>query len=268
MKLRNISLVAFVAVVAAMLSLGAHPSNAARAATQAATPEATMSADQIAKLTLVRVIHASQSSPNVDVYIDKDKAVDNLAYGEGTNGYLPVPFGDHHLKVTEAGDTTNTIFEADVTLDGGLAVTLVAEGSVAEKTFTIRSFNDNVSDTKGKARVKIIHAIPKAESIDLWTADFSASAVEGLEYGSAYTFTLTPDTYDLVVVPNGKKTTKDVVVDLKGSKFEADTIYTIVLSGDLNGKATTKVQSLTYKTVPIPGYAAPAVATAAATAAK
>ena len=47
----------------------------------------------------IRVVHASPGSPNVDVLVDGQAAVKDLAFGAATE-YFSLPDGDHKIQVT------------------------------------------------------------------------------------------------------------------------------------------------------------------------
>jgi hypothetical protein len=259
LKTRILGLGAVAVALAASVVFGAGASHVATAAQ--ATAAATMSAADIAKTTLVRVVHASPDAPNVDVYLDKGAtpAIANLAFDSATDGYLPVPAGDHQVTITAAGDTKTVVYDEKLTLPGGTALTVIAEGLLADKSFGVRITVDDVSPTNGKARVKVTHAVADAPAVDLATADFKTTLITGLPYGYSQTITVDAGSYDLVVVPTGKQT--PVVIDLKGTKLDADQIYSVFATGKLSGT----VKPLLFVTSPVPGFLPPAVATPEAT---
>lgn len=269
MKFKSISLVLVAALVLTFAALSSQGRSLTAAAatiipTKVATMAATMDAATIAKTTLLRVVHASPNSPHIDVYLDHGKkpAIPDLAYDDATDGYLPIPAGEHQVTITAVKDPKTVVFDAKVTFKGGSAMTVVAEGQLADKTFAVRIFTDDVSATKGKARVIVIHAIPDVGNVDVLTADFKTVVVDNLAFGSSISLDVPAGKYDLVVVPHGKK---EVVFDLKGSKLDANTIYTLVATGKLTGKDAVKVKLLAYVTVPVPGFLPPPVATMAPT---
>ncbi len=271
MKFKSLSLAIAAVFLASFAAMGSRAHNAAAATqvatkspTKAATMMATMDAATIAKTTLLRVVHASPNSPHVDVYLDNGKkpAIPDLAYDDATDGYVAVPAGDHQITITAANDPKTVVFDAKITFKGGSAITAVAEGLLADKTLTAHIFTDDVSAIHGKARVSVIHAIPDAGNVDIVTADFKTVVVDNLPFGSSVTLDLPAGKYDLLVVPHGKK---DVVFDLKGSKLDADYIYTLIATGKLTGKDAVKIKMLSYVTIPVPGFLPPPVATMAPT---
>ena len=268
MKTRVIGLGALAVVLGATVVFGSRASHIATAAQ--ATAAATMSADDVAKMTLVRVVHASADAPNVDVFLDKGAtpAIANLAFDSATDGYLPIPAGDHQVTITTAGDAKTVVYDDKVTLPGGTALTVIAEGLMADKSFGIRVTVDDVSPTNGKARLKVTHAVADAPAIDVTTADFKTTLVSNLAYGySTSSVVVDPGTYDLVVVPTGQQT--PIVINLPGVKIDPDQIYSFFATGTMNGKAP--VKPLLFITSPVLGFQPPAAApaaTMAATAAK
>jgi len=263
MKTRTFSFAALAAVFVALLALNGHVSNAAPTMQAAAT----MDAATIAQTTLLRVVHASPASPNVDVYLDKGAtpAIANLAYDTATDGYKVIPAGDHQLTITAAGDTKTVVYDDKVTFTGGTALTVIAEGLLADKSFGIRITVDDVSDTKGQARVKVTHAISDGPNVDLVTADFKTVLVNDLPYGSSITIMVPPGTYDLLVVPHGATDASKAVITLTGTKIDADQIYSVFATGTISSSVA--VKPLLFVTSPVPGFAPPAMAPEAPTAA-
>ncbi len=277
MKLRAVSFIAFGAAFFAVIGLSAGISNAAVSAqatlksTALSTMSATMSATMdVPNTTLLRIVHAAPGAPHIDVYLDKQTTptITDLPYAGSTKGYLAVNAGDHEIKITAAGNIKTVVFDQTLTLPGGAAFTLVAEGLLDAKTFRVRFFQDDLSATNGAARVKIIHAIPDAPPVDVVTSDFTTTLALGLKYGAAIALDVPPGPYDLYVLPHGSQDKSKVVIDLTGTKLEADHIYTIVATGALTGKDKTPAAPLLFDMQPVAGFQPPVVPTAVATAAQ
>jgi hypothetical protein len=64
----------------------------------------------------LRAAHAVPDAPAVDVLVDGNVAIEDLAFGEVT-GYLEVPAGEYDLAINVAG-TSTTVLDATVELDG------------------------------------------------------------------------------------------------------------------------------------------------------
>jgi hypothetical protein len=270
MKLRTagFSLAAFVA--AAIVGLTAQPSAASstfQAATAQPTAQATVDASKSA---LLRIINASPDAGAIDLYVDKgDKpSVSNLDYAYGTDGYQVITGGDHHITITATGDPKTVVFDSDATFPAGSANTLLIQGSVAEKSLLVRNLTDDVSDTAGKARIKISNSIVDGGSVDLVSADFKTTYSSDIAYGNTDIISIDPGTYDMLIVPKGSKDAKSALVTITGAQLVADQIYTILAIG--SAKTASSIKPLVFTTSPVAGFKPPvfAAATPAATAAK
>lgn len=263
MKIRTLSFAALAAVFVALFVMNGNTSSAAPAFQ--ATAAATMDPATIAQSTLLRVVHASPGSPNVDVYLDKatTPTISNLAYDTATDGYAIVPAGDHQVTITAAGDTKTVVYDDKLTFPPATALTVIAEGLLADKSFGIRITVDDVSDTKGQARVKVTHAISDAPNVDLVTADFKTVLISDLPYGSSSTITVPAGSYDLLVVPHGVTDASKAVITLTATKLDADQIYSVFATGTIKGSVA--VKPLLFVTSPVAGFAPPVLATEAPT---
>ena len=165
----------------------------------------------------VRVLHASPDAPAVDVYLD-DTIVDaltNVPFGT-ISGYLPVPAGDHNVKVYATGTTTAPVIDADVTLAAGASYTIAATGAVA--SITAQVLQDQPSPDCDGASVRVVHFSADAPAVDIATAgsDPADAVVKNLEYPNATGYVALPaGSYDLEVRLAGTTT---VALDLPGRR--------------------------------------------------
>src|SRR3712207_9266002 len=68
---------------------------------------------------MVRVIHASPDAPAVDVFVDGQAALRNVAF-PAVSDYLEVPAGAHRVAVAPAGQGEGAaVITANPTLEGG-----------------------------------------------------------------------------------------------------------------------------------------------------
>jgi hypothetical protein len=301
----RVSAVSALAMIMAVATLGSSSAaEAAVAATAAPTTAATAAAAPIvpvcvaaAKISEVRIVHASPNSPDVDIYVDGSAKplLANVKFGQATP-YMGVTAGAHHVKITKAGDAKTVVFDADVTLAGQTGYTLVAEGTLAN--FAVKVLTDDLSDTAGMARVVVVHAVPDAPAVDVITTKDNKAVVSNLAFPNSVEMNLdvvamaeaaapvataaatakagataaaTPAaptglTVDLAVVAHGD--TKPLIA-LPKTTLKADTIYTVIaigLVGDKTNKAV-KLEALVLTASSFAGFKvppAPAAATAAA----
>src|SRR5215211_4016522 len=79
----------------------------------------------------VKVVHMSPDGPAVDVLVDGQKAISNLAFKSATD-YAAIPGGQRNVKVTPAGQNQTAVIDANLPLQAGQDLTVVAVGPVAQ----------------------------------------------------------------------------------------------------------------------------------------
>lgn len=176
---------------------------------------------------MVRIVHASPDAPAVDIWINGEIAIENLAFGEATD-YVSLPGGDYDAVVTPAGSGADAaVIEATLTLENGNAYTVAAVGLVADIQPLV--LEDNLAAPEdGKAHVRVVHASPDAPAVDVAVSG-GPVLIEGLAFleDSGY-LPVDAMTYDLEVRPEG---TEDVAIDIAGFNAEAGTVYTVMAIG-------------------------------------
>lgn len=173
----------------------------------------------------VRFAHVVPGAPSVDVYLNGQLAVSDLAFGEAS-GYIAVPAGSYSLSANSVG-TSNAVFTQDISITGGSSVTMIASSATAP---SFAPFSDELTAVEfGKTRFSIVHAIEGAPAIDVvFTADGTVIA-EGLEYGNIFgTFDVPADVYNLAVVPTGSDVSSAIAelsLPLSGGTSNIAVIY-------------------------------------------
>lgn len=207
-----------------------------RAAAQEATPAGSSSADCTAALGIgaagdacINVVHASPDAPNVDIYLDGQLALSNLAFG-WYSGWIPVPAGDHQIQVTATGTAPDTaVIDATVTLESGVAYQVAATGQLANIAPAI--FETDLSELSADtARVRVIHASPDAPAVDVAVTGGDV-LISDLTFPNASEYLEVPaGAYDLEVRPAG---TMDVALALPGVQLDGGTVYDIFAIGQV-----------------------------------
>ena len=178
---------------------------------------------------MVRVVHASPDAPAVDILVNGERAIENLAFGAATD-YVALPAGEYQVQVVPTGaEAADAVIDAMLTLEGGKYYQVAAVGPVAEIAPAVFEV-DASAVTEGMARVRVIHASPDAPAVDLTLAD--GTVIFGnLEFPNASDYAeVEGASYDLQVRPAG---TEDVALDLPGVALDAGTIYDIFAIGTL-----------------------------------
>jgi hypothetical protein len=185
---------------------------------------ATASAEDGAK---IRVIHASPDAPAVDIWVNGERAITDLAFPEGTD-YVDLPAGEYRIQVTPAGaGADSVVIDATLTLGAGRAYTAMAVGEVAEIDALVLN-DDSGVPADGQAHVRVVHASPDAPAVDIAVTGGDV-LLSNLEFKEASPYTPVPaGSYDLDVRVAGTDT---VALQLEDVNLQAGMVYTVVAVG-------------------------------------
>jgi hypothetical protein len=182
-----------------------------------------MASPRIRDVAFIRVAHGAPNAPNVDIYIDSKKVLDNVPY-KAISQYKELPAGKHSVEVKVAG-TRKTVLKELITPEAGVYYTAVAHG---DEKVLLNVFRDiNRCPVNNKARVQFIHASASAPAVDI-IANKKVKVFNNVKYGSKKTINVDAGKYDLSVVPHA---TDKVVLNLPGVVLEPKTTYTIIATG-------------------------------------
>jgi hypothetical protein len=190
---------------------------------------------------MVRVLHASPDAPAVDVYLDDAKvdALTNVPFGV-ISGYLPIPAGDHNVKVYATGTTTGPVIDADVTVATGKSYTIAATGAVA--AIAAQVIEDAPSPSSTTAQVRVVHFSADAPAVDIATAgaDPVDAVVKNLAYPTASGYLALPGgSYDLEVRLAGTTTVALALPDVTIANGNSYSVFAVgsAASTPLGGNA-------------------------------
>lgn len=180
--------------------------------------------------TQVRVIHASYDAPAVDILIEDEDDIENLAYGS-SSGYAEIDDGMTEIMVVPAGAQEPVVIDVDLNLVDMGEYTVFAVGPLAEieAIFTL----DNRESQADMAKVRFVHASPDAPAVDIKYDNGSVSTVFGNKsYKSISAYMSVPAmSYSFMVTPAGSD---DVVVNFEAINVQAGNVYTILAHGTLD----------------------------------
>jgi hypothetical protein len=176
------------------------------------------------------VAHLAPDAPNVDVYVNGDPILTDVAYTT-VSGYLSLPAGTQQVTVYATGDTTSPVIDTPVELAAGGAYTVAAVGLVADDSLTAQVYQDDLRDpASGNAKVRVVHASPDAGPVDVIPRGGGA-LVEGLIFPEASPYAEVPaGSYTLDVNAAGTKKTALTVPKTKlasGSVYSAFAVGTV-----------------------------------------
>jgi hypothetical protein len=200
--------------------------------------------------TRLRVIHASPSTGEVDVYVEGTAVLTDVAYAN-VSPYLNLEAGTYLVQVTVAGaglvPPSNAVISETVTLEADSAYTVAAvdqEDTIALAALdtTPVVFDDNLTPpAEDEALVTVYHLSPDAGEVDV-AVDGGPTLISSLAFTQTETITVAADTYDLLVTPT-VTTTLGIAVDelplsLPNITLEGGQVYSAFAIGTNNTDET------------------------------
>ncbi len=211
-------------------------------------------------LAQLRVVHASNNTPAVDVFADGSPLIEGLEFPNFAPdiGPAPVPAATYSVAVAPAGAGVEAaaIGPLDLELAPGSATDVIAVGRLGGTEGTIEELTVTVADDDPRpiplfAKVRIIHASVTAASLDPDTVDIyvTAPGTDISDESVAPTLTDVPylantgflsvagGTYDITVTVSGSRT--PAIGPLTNVALEDGGVYTIIARDALPGDAAT-----------------------------
>ncbi|TWT14581.1 DUF4397 domain-containing protein [Planomicrobium sp. CPCC 101079] len=195
----------------------------------------------------VRVVHASPDAPAVDVYVNGELTLENVAF-KANSGYLDVPAGTHDVEVFANGSEYaegEGVLRADLAVEAGKAYTVAAANTVDALEFVVAE--DSMEVSEGKAKVRVGHLSPDAPAVDVGVIDGDA-LFSGAEFPGITDYAeVDAGTYDLEIrLPDGTQ-----VLPLEGTELAAGTVYSIFAVN--NADALEVIALVDYESAGSPG---------------
>lgn len=185
-------------------------------------------AAQSAGTARVRVIHASPDTPPMDLFVDNQPVLRDVAFAT-IGDYQDLPAGSHTIAVAPAGRGIDAAAASErLDFQAGTAYSL-AVVLLNNRNF-IQFTDDLTAPPAGKARVRVLHFSPDAPGADVEVIN-GPKLAQNVAFGTASPY-LTVDAapYDLRLVTSGNNT---VIVQLPNTTLSAGTIYDAVAIGRL-----------------------------------
>ena len=165
----------------------------------------------------LRAFHASPDAPAVDIAVNDNfvaPLVEDFTFAQ-VAGYVPVAEANYNVKVTGANDPGFIAIDRDVTLAAGQFYDVLAVGPLASIEPLV--LNDDPRVVNTHAKVRIVHASPTAQDVDIYVAapgtDITAidPAFSNVPFKGNTNYVALPadadgEPYEVTVVPAGTTT--------------------------------------------------------------
>ncbi|MFC7069581.1 DUF4397 domain-containing protein [Halobaculum lipolyticum] len=185
----------------------------------------------------LRVLHASPDAPAVDVSLNNETVVSDLAFGEATE-YVEVAGGEYNLTITtaEGGDV---VFQENVSVAQRSVTTVAASGQVSEdaaEPFAPLFVNDDAFEPdEGEAAVAVAHLSPDAPAVDVTVEDSDVVVAEDLSYGVVGDYVTVPEGDYTLEIREASEDNNGTVVATVDVELDEESAYTAYAIGTLAG---------------------------------
>jgi hypothetical protein len=174
------------------------------------------------------VINASPDAPGVDVLLDNQEFIQDLAYPSTTN-YAIVSAGMHSVQVRQRGSTNPVVANKDIQIDG-LAATILVTGSWPGVSLDLLPDDLTRPDTN-YVKIRVVNLSPDLGPVDvtMLAPAPDTAFVAGVDYmGSTGFKMIGDDAYGVSVYEPG---TNNVVLNVDALQLEGGGIYTEYIVG-------------------------------------
>jgi hypothetical protein len=173
----------------------------------------------------VRAIHAVPDAPAVDVYVNGQKLLNNIAY-RATTSFITVPSGTYQVDVFPAGSTGSAILSERVTIGPGAGYTLAATGTAENPSLHV--YQEELQAPPGSVRVRFIQLSPDAPALEIVTKNGNV-LFPNVGYKDATRYaTVAPGTYNLSVREAGGSRP---IFSVPSTRLTGGHVYSIVITG-------------------------------------
>jgi hypothetical protein len=129
----------------------------------------------------LRALHGVADAPNVDILVDGEVVLANVAYKQGS-GYLSVEEGEQAVQVRASGDAEAVVLAETLELAAGAAYTLIVLGEAAEDSdFPIEALlleDSTEAPDAGNLKVRVVHGVPGAPNVDVYVTGPAGELVD------------------------------------------------------------------------------------------
>lgn len=194
-------------------------------------------------MSYIKILHASPNAPAVDIYVNDNKVIENLAFSQATD-YLPIDPGSYNVKVYAAGTTDNPVIDVDIEVPEKTRITVAAVGNLPD--IELLPISENiVPKVSTGTHIRVAHLSPNAPAVDI-TLPNGDVIFENVEFGEVTDYINIPrGVYTLQIRPTGSS---EVVMTIPNVEFMPNFYYTIYVLGQLQGTPSLRVFATVNRT--------------------
>ncbi|MDP9363778.1 MAG: DUF4397 domain-containing protein [Chloroflexota bacterium] len=188
--------------------------------------------EDVATNATIRLVHASPGAPEVDVLLDGQPLAEGVAFGAVTD-YVPLTPETHQLQVVPAGQTADAaVIDEELEAGTGEAYIFVIRGPLNEIEGEVLDVDLDAVEP-GQARVRVIHASPDAEEVDVAVTGGDV-LFDGVGFGDATDYQdAAPGTYSFDLRGEEDR----VLATVPSIAIEAGQVYDIVAIGQVSERS-------------------------------
>jgi len=143
----------------------------------------------------IRVAHMSPDAPAVDVTVDGREVLTEVSFPE-VSEYLSVPAGQHRVRITEAGSSSNVLYNETATFDAR-PYTLLASGEVtngarSSTDFGVSLLADRTAPSSANASIRLAHVSPDAGPVDVTVNGSGRVLFDNISFSNASRYAEVP----------------------------------------------------------------------------
>ncbi|TMW73499.1 DUF4397 domain-containing protein [Alteribacter natronophilus] len=181
----------------------------------------------------VRAVHASPDAPAVDIYLDKERVLENVNFKD-ISSYLPLKAGSYSLRIFAAGANPkkeDPVIEKNVEVAAGSAYTLAAVGPLNQ--IDLVAVSDQLEPSEGKAKLRAAHFSPDAPAVDIAAAP-DTILFENVSFPQVSDYLeVDGESYNIEIRPTGSQ---EAVFQVPNVALEEGAVYSAFAVGLLEGE--------------------------------
>ncbi|MCE7944295.1 MAG: DUF4397 domain-containing protein, partial [Chlorobi bacterium CHB1] len=193
-------------------------------------------------MTQVRAAHFSPDAPNVDIWVNGVRTLENVPY-QAISDYLKLTAGAYRIQVSPAGASSPIVIDATVDFEANKAYTVAATGLLSAGDLQPIVLLDDRSPEAQKAKIRFVHTSADAPAVDIAVKN-GPVLFNNISFRQASNYlSVDAGSYDLEVRVAGTAT---VALSLDDVALAASTNYSVFAIGQLSNNTLGALPAVDY----------------------